>query len=217
MTSADLTSDDPTVTPIANQRVGEFTDAVASDAPTPGGGAVVGTVAALAAALVGMAGRYSALHQPDSPVFADLVDTSDRLRARAAALADADADAYGRYVRATHSTVDPVARRVAIRAALDAAATVPLELCLVAAEVADAAEQLAVTGNPRLRTDACTAALLASAVASSTALLVAANLHGSPEDPRIGQAAVHARAARDSADRALAVDGSLDLRERVLT
>ena len=197
---------------ISSQRVDEFTDAVASDAPTPGGGAVAGTVAGLGAALVGMAGRYAQKHEPDSVLFPRLIERSDELRRRSSALADADADAYAHYLQVSRSVVEKEARRTAIRAALEEAAAVPYELGVLAAEIADAGEQLATSGYPGLRSDACAAALLASAVAASAAILVQVNLGSSPDDPRIADSAQHARDAMASADRAVAAHNSVQKR-----
>src|SRR6202012_2159440 len=92
---------------VLDESVAEFMDAVASDAPTPGGGAVSGTVAALAAGLAAMAGGYALEREPDSPLFRAFVARADVLRSRAAALADDDAKAYGRYVEATRIPREP--------------------------------------------------------------------------------------------------------------
>jgi formiminotetrahydrofolate cyclodeaminase len=88
--------------------------------------------------------------------------------------------------------------------ALDAAADVPYALGRLAAEIAAAGEQLAASGNSHLRSDACTAALLASAVAASTAILVSENLRGRPDDPRAAEARRHATDAAAAAQRAVA-------------
>jgi len=191
---------------ISARQVGEFIDAVASDEPVPGGGAVSGIAAALAAGLAGMAARYALRHDPDSALFTDLADRADALRARAVALADADAGAYGRYVAATRlpRDPDPGQRRAAIRVALDAAADVPAELGSLAADVAAIGEKLAVAGNPNLRSDACAASLLASAVAGSAAILVEENLRGRAGDARLTAAREHAATAAAAARRAVA-------------
>jgi formiminotetrahydrofolate cyclodeaminase len=196
---------------VLDESVAEFIDAVASDAPTPGGGAVSGTVAALAAGLAAMAGRYALKRDPDSALFREFVDRADVLRSRAAALADDDAKAYGRYVEATRMPrePDPQDRRAAIRAALDAAADVPFALGGLAAEVAAVGEQLADSGNPNLRSDACAATLLGSAVAASTAILVEENLRGRPGDGRVAEARKHAIDAADAARRVVASYGYL--------
>jgi methenyltetrahydrofolate cyclohydrolase len=197
---------------VSSSRVGELLDAVASQEPVPGGGAVSGIAAALAAGLAAMAARYALRHDPGSALFTDLTGRADALRARAVALADADADAYGRYVAATRlpRDPDPGQRRAAIRAALDAAADVPADLGRVAADVAVLGEKLAVSGNPNLRSDACAASLLASAAAGSAAILVAENLRSRPDDTRITTARAHAAAAAACARRAVAAGSSED-------
>jgi methenyltetrahydrofolate cyclohydrolase len=197
---------------VSSRNVGDFLDAVASDEPAPGGGAVSGVTAALAAGLAAMAGRYALRHDPDSALFTDLITRADALRARAVALADADAGAYGRYVAATGlpRDPDPEQRRAAIRAALDAAANVPAELGRLAAEVAGIGEELAVRGNPHLRSDASTASLLAAAAASGAAIFVAVNLSARPDDARLTAAREHAAAAAAAARRAVAAGDSAD-------
>jgi formiminotetrahydrofolate cyclodeaminase len=197
---------------LLSESVGEFIDAVASDEPTPGGGAVSGVVAALAAGLAAMAGRYALGRDSDSALFSELVGRADMLRSRATALADEDAEAYGRYVDATRMPrePEPQGRRAAIRAALDAAADVPFALGRLAAEVAAAGEQLAVSGNPHLASDARTATLLASAVAASTAILVEENLRGRPGDRRVAEARRHAIDAANAARRVVASYGYLE-------
>lgn len=185
--------------------VRELVDAVASDEPTPGGGAVSGTVAALAAGLAAMAGRYALRSEPSPGPFRELVDRAERAASRAASLADDDIAAYGQYVEASRleREPDPEPRRQAVRAALDAAASVPLELAALAAELAGIGEHLAVSGRPQLRSDACTATLLASAVATSAAILVGENLRARPDDPRVSQAGRYATEAAAAARRVL--------------
>ncbi len=84
----------------------------------------------------------------------------------------------------------PVAerRRQRIDAALSEAATIPMEVVEIAAQTARLAARLAVDGNPRLRGDAITAALLAQAGARAAAVLVSINLAALPGDDRPGRA-----------------------------
>ena len=89
----------------------------------------------------------------------------------------------------------------------DAAADVPADLGDLALDVAAIGEKLAVAGNPNLRSDACAASLLASAVASSAAILVEENLRGRAGDTRIMTARAHAAAAAACARRAVAAGG----------
>lgn len=192
---------------VASASVREFVDATSSEAPAPGGGAASGVAAALAAALAGMAGRYAAKASPESDSFPRLVERAETVAGRALALADEDALAYGRYVEATRlpREPDPEPRRKAMRAALDAASEVPLELCRLAAEVAAAGEELATSGNPNLLADACSATFLAAGAAGGAALMVSENLRRSqPEDRRISEAARLAAEARAAAERLLA-------------
>jgi formiminotetrahydrofolate cyclodeaminase len=181
--------------------------AVAGDAPTPGGGAVAAGVASLAAALVGMAGRYAARPAEQPVANAELVARADQLRIECLRLADDDARAYGRYVEAAAlpRQPDPAGRTAAIHAALGAAADVPLQLGRLAAQIADFGEELTRSGNPNLRSDACTAALLADAVAASAAIFVSVNIRERRDDPRLLEARNHAAAAASAARRASAL------------
>lgn len=195
-----------TAASVSSLSVGEFTGAVASDAPVPGGGGVAATVAALAAGLASMVGRFAVRSDSDRADFRSLVKRTEQLRSRALLLADDDAAAYGRYVEAIRLSrePDPDARARAIRAALDASADVPYRLASIATEVADAGEQLAVSGNPNLRSDACIATLLGAAVAGACAVLVAEDLRRRPGDPRVTDSARAAAAAGAAAERVLA-------------
>lgn len=203
---------------ISEQSIGDLLAAVADGEPTPGGGAVSGVVAALAAALAAMAGRFAQRRTPDSPTFAELVGRADALCGRARALADEDVAAYARYVDAAAlpREPDPSPRRLAVRAALDAAADVPAELVCVAGDIADIGQALALSGNPNLRSDACAAALLGSAVAISAAVLVKENLRDRPGDPRVVAAVDRASRAAEAAAKTLDLEG-LELSNRITT
>ena len=176
-----------------------ITEAVDSDAPVPGGGAVAACTGALASALAGMTARFSARSAAQPGQFSALADQATALRSRCLRLADDDARAYAGYVAAARMPrePDPQPRQQALRAALDHAAAVPLELAATAAELARLAGELTRSGNRRLRSDAATAALLAAAVAGSAAIFVAEDVRGGPGDPRISQA--HAAAAEAAA------------------
>lgn len=183
-----------TGTPLAGTAFGEITDAVAAAAPTPGGGAVAGLTAALAAGLAAMVARYSSAAGDFDPAAA--ATRADELRRTAQRLADDDVEAYRAYLDLVKAP-DPAARK----AALDAAADIPLALAEVAVEVAELGELLVECGNPRLRPDALTAVQLGSAVAASAAALVGANLRARPDDPRPARAAELAAAAGAAAAR----------------
>jgi methenyltetrahydrofolate cyclohydrolase len=113
-----------------------ITEAVDSDAPVPGGGAVAACTGALASALAGMAARFSARSAAQPGQFSALADQAAALRSRCLRLADDDdARAYAGHVAAARMPrePDPQPRQQALRAALDHAAAVPLELAATAA------------------------------------------------------------------------------------
>jgi methenyltetrahydrofolate cyclohydrolase len=163
--------------------VRDFLELLAAREPAPGGGAAAAVTGALAAGLVAMAARFS---DAQLPAAADVARQADDLRARAAALADQDAAAYGAVLGAYRlpRDGDGAQRRERITAALYRAATVPLEIAEIAAQVAGLAAGLAEAGNPNLRGDAITAAHLAEASARSAAALVDINvrLGGLPDE-----------------------------------
>jgi formiminotetrahydrofolate cyclodeaminase len=100
------------------------------------------------------------------------------LARRAAGYADDDAAAF-EAVQAAYrlsTGTEPGARLAAVRAALTRATEVPLAIAEAAAEVAGLADRLARHGNPNLRGDAVTGALLAEAGARAAATLVALNV-----------------------------------------
>jgi hypothetical protein len=81
---------------------------------------------------------------------------------------------------------------------LRGAALVPLEIAGIGARVAAMAAQVAEAGNPNLRGDAVTGAVLAAASARSAACLVDINVGLGGLDPGLSRRA--AQAAADAAD-----------------
>lgn len=140
----------------------------------------------LAAALSGMAARLSAGELSKAE---ELWKRAESLRERAEPLAQANATAYGRVIEAQRENGD-------VKAALSAAADVPLEIAKIGAEVAEIAVRLAEEGNPNLRGDAITAVLLAEAGVRAAVSLVEINLSAaSADDGRADQARELARSA----------------------
>ena len=192
--------------------VEELLSAVAARTPAPGGGASAAFVTALAAGLVGMAARYAGDARDTHDEAATWVGLADDLRRRSAPLADADADAYGRYLDATRMSreTDPDGRRRAVDAALSAATDVPVAISELAADVAALAADLVANGNRRVRGDAATGGLLASAAATAASMLVVENLRPVGEDPRrdrAARAAARAEAAAAAVVELLAPQG----------
>ena len=152
--------------------------------------------AALAAALVAMAARFSAGQLPGA---GNIAEQADRLRHRVAALGDEDATAYQAVLGAFALPRDAAGRRERIRDALHGAVTVPLEIAEVAAQVGQLATGVAADGNPNLRGDAVTAAYLAEASARSAASLVDINVRRGSLPADLSQRAARAVAAAHAA------------------
>src|SRR5205814_9191640 len=94
-------------------------------------------------------------------------------------------------------------REVQRQEALLGAVLVPLEIAGIGARVAVMAARLAETGNPNLRGDAVTGAVLAAASARSAACLVDINVRLGGLDPELSRRAAQAVAdATDAAGRA---------------
>lgn len=183
-----------------DEPLGRFLDLVASDAPAPGGGAVAAVAAALAGGLVAMVARLSPRHLADATA---VVAEADRLRERALAVADDDADAYQEVGAAYGLPKDADGRKDRIRAALQRATDVPLEVARVASEAAALGSSLVEGGNPNLRGDAVAAVLLAEAAARGAATLVELNVAlGRLEGDWLHRSAGYVAAAADAARRA---------------
>ena len=183
------------------QPLGGFLDLVASREPAPGGGASAAVTVALSAALSAMAARFSTEHLADAD---GLAVRADGLRGEVVLLARADAAAYGRVLEAQRAPrEDEEARRRKIREALTEAADVPLSIAGIGAEVAGNAARLVEEGNPNLRGDAVTAAVLAGAGVRAAATLVEINVSaGGADDGRILRAA-ELRATAAAAEKAV--------------
>ena len=171
-----------------------FLDDVGAKTSAPGGGAVAAVAVSLAAALVEMAAEFSGKQWEGA---ADAAARARELRTRAMPLAEADAEAYGAVIAATRGTPD-------YDEALSRAADVPVAIAQAAADVAELAAELAACGNPNLRGDASTSALLAEAAARAAANLVEINLAEKGGDERIARARELASSAGAAAKRALA-------------
>jgi methenyltetrahydrofolate cyclohydrolase len=214
--------------------VGQFLAGLSAPTPDPGGGAVAALAVTLAASLCAMTAALSTRQLPGAgragtaaphpagdatpaphpagdatPAPATgggaawLARRAGQLRDQAAPLAQADADGY-RAVLAARRAGDADA----VQAALSAACEVPMRVAEIAVAVAGIAATVAASGNPAVRGDAVTAALLAAAGAGSAALLVQINLAGAADDARPGRAARLAAEAEQLAKAARRTVGS---------
>ncbi len=161
--------------------VAELARRVAARTPTPGGGSACAAAAALGAALVEMAIRFSrpAESPPTDPEFDEALAELEKARSRLIELVDEDARSYEE-VRSTRRArkVDPqdVERRQALRAALRRAAEVPLETTRLARRTADLARRVEGRIKATIASDLLSGIALAEAGATGAAANVRANL-----------------------------------------
>jgi formiminotetrahydrofolate cyclodeaminase len=168
--------------------VDAFTEALGSDAATPGGGSAAALAGALAASLVAMVARNTATN----PSFAERAETMHEIaaeaegrRGRLLTLVDEDAAAFERVLAAfrlpkgTAELED--ARSREIQASYREAVEAPLLVCRQALDVLALAARIAELGNPNAVSDAGVAALLAASALDGAALNVEINL-GSIKD-----------------------------------
>jgi methenyltetrahydrofolate cyclohydrolase len=162
-----------------------FLSRLASDAPTPGGGAASAYVGALGAASVAKVAAVSvgkpkfAAHDADLRAHLDhLTSLADRF----VALAAEDAAAFAAFMRAYRlpkATDDErAARAAALQEGMRQAAATPLRIMAAAREVLDAAEAVATTGNPNAVGDCGAGAAMAVAAMRVSLLNVTANIAG---------------------------------------
>lgn len=152
----------------SERTIEQYAAAVASAAPTPGGGSVAATVGALAAALAEMVANVtlSGRTQPEDPAALKRVSTEGRrLRSRLLDLAVADEAAYNGYREASalskSSEDEKRRRREALDRALVESATVPLEIAQSGVAVLDQLLTGARHGTKHALSDISTGAVLA--------------------------------------------------------
>jgi formiminotetrahydrofolate cyclodeaminase len=158
---------------LSRQSVQEFLTALASGAPTPGGGAAAALSGAMAARLVAMVGRVTAAGDSSvEPEASAIVAQADELGDRLARLVTEDMEAYGSLIDARRSRGGPdtVAR------ALARATEVPVRLARASRDVLALCETLAPLARRSALSDLAVAAALAGAALESGALTARANL-----------------------------------------
>ena len=165
-----------------------FSEVLASGAPTPGGGSASALSGALATGLAAMVARTTAA----SKKFADragqmnqVATEADRLRDEFLTLVDEDARAFDQVMAAfrmpKETPEQQAARSQAIQQAYRTAVEPPMRVCTRSLRVLELALQVAEQGNPSAASDAGVAALLAATALEGGALNVQINL-GSIKD-----------------------------------
>lgn len=161
----------------------EFIEALASSAPTPGGGGASAYCGALATSLASMVGNltvgkktYADVEDEVRKVLAQLEESRTHL----IQLVDDDAEAFkpvaAVYRMPKETPEDIEARRIAMQKAIDVACDVPLKIMDVCADVLDMCDFMANYGSKMVRSDAGAAAVLAKAAVQSASLNVFVNI-----------------------------------------
>lgn len=165
--------------PLTDQLFGTFLDDVAAKTPAPGGGAVVGAVGALAAALAGMVVSYSvgkkslAEHQPELEASVALLA---RARALMLTLVEEDQSAYALMNELQRLPPEDPRRAAQLPGVAVAATQVPLMVMAAGTDLLRHFERLASISNRFLRSDLAIAGVLAEAVVRAGAWNVRINL-----------------------------------------
>ena len=173
------------MTNLAALSLEQFLDALASDAPTPGGGTAAAVGGAMGAALAQMVAaltlskeKYAAAHDVVRPI----AEAGELARAEFLDLAREDAQAYDEVVaarRAPKSTDEEKAARAhRIGVANRRATEVPMRTARAAVRLLAALPELAEKGNPNAASDVGAAALLLDACVEGALLNVGINLSG---------------------------------------
>lgn len=160
------------------KNVDKFLEALASSAPTPGGGSAAALCGALAIALGNMVGNLTLGKKKYADVQEDIAALNSRaeaIRADFVALIDADAEAFAPLSRAYGIPKDDPSRAEIMEAALKRAAEPPLEIMRKCAEALDVIADYAAKGSALAISDAGCAAALTIAAMKAAALNVRIN------------------------------------------
>jgi glutamate formiminotransferase/formiminotetrahydrofolate cyclodeaminase len=177
---------------IATQTIDGFLDALASDAPTPGGGAVAGLAGASGAALISMVCSLTI----DKPKFEDAwermreIQTEvDEAREVFLVLADQDAASFNEVMAAfklpKDSEEQKAERSRAIQRAYEGAARVPLDVVQHAVALMPAATTSIELGNPNAASDGLSAAQMLYAAAQCAIANVKINAAGLKDEATV--------------------------------
>ncbi len=200
------------------ERIEAFLEALASEAPTPGGGAVAGLAGAMGAALIEMVANLTLGRDG----YEDVAERMGAILAEARAaraglleLAERDAAAFEGVMAALRmprgTERERAARAEAIRRGYEEAAAVPLETAERAVALMELAHEVTRKGNRHAASDGLSAAVMlhaAAACATANVEIDAASLRegAAAERLRASVAAVRAEAAAllDATERAFA-------------
>lgn len=171
--------------PLDAQPLGGFLDALASEAPTPGGGSVAALSGAMAAGLISMVCALTIGKKQYASLEDELRGIHDRaasLRRELQDLAQKDVEVFGRlsvaYKLPRTTDADAATRRAAIQKVTRQAAEVPLRVVQAAVALLPLCTALAPHVGRLLVSDIGVAATLARSAVQSAILNIEINLAG---------------------------------------
>ena len=156
----------------------DFSCALASSAPTPGGGGAAALAGALGSNLVEMVGnlttgkkKYAAFEDELQRIIATAEDLSQKLRLAI----DEDADAFAPLAKAYGIPKDNPTRAETLEAALHAACKPPMHIIELALRALNLHERMALIGSRLVISDCGAGAVLCNAAVNAAAFSVFAN------------------------------------------
>ena len=199
-----------------NESIAGYLDALASPAPTPGGGSVAALVSALGCALGEMVCALTP-GATEHPQVHEAAKHLTALRAASVAAMARDEAAYAGYIAATRlpkrTTDEKAARRAAMQAALITAAEAPLGLAQSALAALNVMPWIATHGNKHVLSDARIGAMLAELAVRAALINVRINTAMIKDDATAARLNEHANALESAAQARLAeVDTALEAR-----
>lgn len=153
---------------LVDLKVTEFLAELESNAPVPGGGSVAALSGGIASALAGMVANLTIGKKKYVEVQEEMIAISAKTPAyskRFIELVDIDANSFDDYMKAMklpkETEEDKAARSAKMEAAIQYAASVPLETAEKSFELFDMIEVVITKGNTNAVTDAAVAAMMA--------------------------------------------------------
>lgn len=180
----------------ADQTCGAFLDALASKAPTPGGGGASALAGALGAALCTMVGNYTVGKKKYADVEEDvkaLMAKAEDIRARLLAQVDADAAAFEPLSRAYAIPKDDPTRGEVMEQCLRDAAAAPMAILRLCCQAIDLHREMLDKGSVMMLSDVGTGVVLCWGALYGAALNVKVNTKSMADR-------AYAKAMNDEAD-----------------
>ena len=148
---------------IIDKSCAEFTEALASKAPVPGGGGASALVGAIGIALGDMVGELTVGKKKYADVEADvkvLMEKAQALRMKLLVCVDKDAEAFEPLSRAYAIPKDDPSRTEVMEQCLRTAASAPLEILDLCCEAIELQQEFAAKGSVLAISDAATGVVL---------------------------------------------------------